>query len=342
MAALRKRGKIWYLSLPNPDNPKNPRLKSLGTSSKREAEAALHALELSARTGRTDLFPALFSTQGQALEAAAVDYLMWRKDKHPASQERVEQIWEQHLLPYFGTDTDIAAITRLQVEEYLTHRKAHGAAQGTLEKESNALGALYNWLIKYERYHKNPVRGAEFPVHSDSRPKRAYSVEELEKIYCAAPYNWHWWRLMANTGVRLSEALNLRWADAQGEHIHILSQGQRRTKSGKWRKVPKTEGAALALERFKQDTGKDEFVFPQVWRQSVGRAFDRVLARSGVAEPVGSVHSLRHTYGTQLVVQGVPLPAIRDLMGHHSVTVTEIYVQLAENYMTDTLKDFTL
>ena len=64
------------------------------------------------------------------------------------------------------------------------------------------------------------------------------------------------WKLMANTGLRRAEAQQLRWRDVTKTHLRILSSEEARTKLGRWRQVPLSEGAIEAMEQLKKITGK--------------------------------------------------------------------------------------
>ena len=147
--------------------------------------------------------------------------------------------------------------------------------------------------------------------------------------------NWYVWLFLANTGLRRSELLNLDWSNIQDNTIHIVSTEAKRTKSGKWRPVPLSEGAQYALNRFGKHFGnkkKTGLIYTST-APSLSRAFSRVLKRSEIQTPHGSLHSLRHSFCSHLVMSGVDLTTVQRLAGHSTSKVTEQYAHLAPDHL---------
>ncbi len=119
-----------------------------------------------------------------------------------------------------------------------------------------------------------------------------------------------------------------------GDWLRILSEGSARTKSGKWREVPISAGTRKALDRLGETNG---YVLPRMTPRSLTREFARCLARIPLN---GTLHCLRHTFCSHLVMQGVPLRTVQILAGHSSFAVTERYAHLAPDYLTNALSAF--
>jgi integrase len=139
-----------------------------------------------------------------------------------------------------------------------------------------------------------------------------------------------------NTGLRRSEAQQVRHQDVDEDAIRVVSIPGARTKSAKWRLVPITPGARIALEGLPRD---GEYVLPRMTPYSLTRAFSRTLGRAGLE---GSLHCLRHTYCSHLVMAGVPLRTVQILAGHSTILVTERYSHLAPGHLQDATKGLTL
>ena len=124
------------------------------------------------------------------------------------------------------------------------------------------------------------------------------------------------------------EAQALTWRDVGKDEIRVLSEEGARTKSGRWRIIPISAGADDALRELKGDRS----VLPAVSPTSLSRAFVRTLHR---AEVPGSLHCLRHTYCSHLVMAGVPLRTVQVLAGHASYHTTERYAHLAPGHLRE-------
>ena len=330
MAGKYQRGKTWTLTWV--EGGKQQR-KSLGAVTEAEAEAARIAKEQSLGNR---------AISGPTFASWVEDYALWHSRTYPDSYYRIAQIIEQHLAPHFGR-SPLLTLSRAQVEEYQENRAKAGAAAGTIVKEMRTLQAIMNRAVEREVIDRNPIAKVAAPRDLASRPPRWYSKEELAAIYRAAldfhpstthadrelcePYRWTW-QLLANTGMRRAEALHLQWRDVGAEEIRVVSTPEARTKSGKWRAIPRSKGADESLEAL--SARKIGYVIPQVAPVSLSRAFSHALHR---ADLDGSIHCLRHTYISHLVMAGIPLRTVQVLAGHASHTTTERYAHLAPSHL---------
>lgn len=310
MATIYWRGTRAYLNWR--EHGKQQR-KSLGAVTPKEAERARRAKEfqLASRVG-----------PGAPFDMIALSYLDWHGRTYPHSHERIRGIVEQYLIPNFTEE-----ISETAWEDY---RQSRQCATGTLLKEYRTLQAVLNWALKRRLIPYNPLSAVAAPRVLHSRPVSFYTAAQLDTLYQWSPYHHAIWRLMANTGLRRAEAQHLCWPHIHDGFVWIESLEGERTKSGKWRKVPLTDGAKLALKIL--DYRKTETVIPVMTGRSLTRAFDKCAKR---AEVGGSLHRLRHTYAAHLVMAGVPIRTVQVLLGHASVTTTERYAHLAPDYLKD-------
>jgi integrase len=153
--------------------------------------------------------------------------------------------------------------------------------------------------------------------------------------------------VLAKTGLRLGEAVALRWDDMDlvAREITVsrtFGMGRIGTpKSGKTRRVDLSVALARFLESLDADrkaealaAGREPspLVFPgrddQHFDQSrISKVFKRVLKAAGLPSSL-SPHALRHTFAIRLIKAGAPLTYVRDLLGHSSITVTaDVYTR---------------
>lgn len=164
----------------------------------------------------------------------------------------------------------------------------------------------------------------------DSKPHLFYEGKDLAKLDAkATPTHAPIWKFLANTGLRRGEALALRWAWISECSMRVLSTEEERTKSGKWREVPLSDGAREALDAIKSacpEARPNDRVLRQMAPPSLSREFARDAKAAGIG---GSLHTLRHTYISHLVRAGVPLRTVQIYAGHAHYTTTEGYAYLA-------------
>ena len=330
------RGKTAYLNWRK--NGKRFRV-ALGPISAEEAETVRIAKELELRCGYESILN-INTDEPPKLSELYDEYINWYAVKFPANYHRVESMFRVHLIPYFG-DHLVTEISHQLMSQYELTRTKNNAKAKTIGHEITAMKACLNRFIEWGYLTDNPIKRYKIPKSIDSKAVRFYTREELEAIYCSAPYNWHHWKLMVNTGIRRGEAIKARWKDIRSGYIFVESSQDNRTKSGKWRKIPLNDEAKLALTRFAKDRS-DEFIFPQIHHKSLSRAFERVVKRADISSPIGSLHCLRHTFITQLIIKGVHLRVVQKLAGHASITTTENYAHVMDELLDNATLDLDL
>ncbi len=139
--------------------------------------------------------------------------------------------------------------------------------------------------------------------------------------------------LLYGTGARISEAVGLALDDLDLTDGHVLLRG----KGGKQRLVPLGSYAIEALEAW-LTRGRPDFVTAgtptgaifvnsrggRLSRQSAWKILDAAATRAGVTKDV-SPHTLRHSFATHLLDGGADVRVVQELLGHASVTTTQVY-----------------
>lgn len=139
-------------------------------------------------------------------------------------------------------------------------------------------------------------------------------------------------QVLVDTGMRLGEALGLRWAQVHDGWIHL-----RDCKNGLPRSIPLTHRAENVLDRLRGVRPVGPFF--SLSRHQVRHAWDKARWELGYAEDKEFVpHCLRHTFCSRLVQAGVPLAEVKQLAGHANVTMTMRYAHLAPQNLIDAIE----
>jgi len=322
MATITQRGKTFVLNWTDLGGTRQR--KSLGKITRKQANIIKQAKELELATGESPLQTNII------FDVFIIEYSAWFDVMYPASADRTEEIIRIHLLPYFA-GMPLSRISVRHGEQYIAMRIKEGGAAATIIKELNKLRAILNKAVIYKYIKENPLRGLEDPADLESKPARFYTVTEINKIFESSPNHAHWWRFIVNTGIRRKEAFQLKNKHIVGDAVRILSTTTARTKSRKWREVPMNNAAKEALTHFKAGSDED-YIFPRINIKSISRAFKNDLARAGLD---GSIHCLRHTFCSHLVMNSIPLRTVQVLAGHSTYKTTEKYAHLAPDHLKD-------
>jgi integrase/recombinase XerD len=153
---------------------------------------------------------------------------------------------------------------------------------------------------------------------------------------------------MYSCGLRVSELVNLRISCVYPDSgfIRIIGKGD------KERLVPIGRSALKYIEIYKENIrshrpvkpGNEDFLFinrygSQLTRVMIFIMLKDLVRKAGITKNI-SPHSLRHSFATHLVEGGADLRAVQEMLGHESITTTEIYTHLDREYLRETLHRF--
>jgi integrase/recombinase XerC len=246
---------------------------------------------------------------------------------------------------YGGATWTWQGVDRLAMRAFLARLTKRGLAKRSVARALAAVRGLYRFLANSEMVEANPARAVGTPKPERHLPgyldrgqigvlfqlveTRASSGNFLD-IRNAAILE-----LFYSTGMRLSELQGLNRADIDA----VSQQVKVRGKGRKERIVPMGDHATLALRNYERK--RDELAQGLQGRADkaavfLGRTGKRISVRAvqkvvgafldTVAEDAGlSTHSLRHSFATHLLDAGADLRAVQELLGHASVSTTQIY-----------------
>ena len=247
---------------------------------------------------------------------------------------------------YYGTaDWSWQGIDRLAMRGFLAHLARRGLSKRSMTRTLSAVRSFYRFLHRNELVEANPARAVGAPRLERHLPGYLDRAQIAVLFQMAEVRAWQGafvdvrnlaiLELFYSTGMRLSELQGLSRSD-----LDLVSQQAKvRGKGRKERIVPIGDHATLALRNY--EAKRDELI------RGLGARADRMavfLARTGrrigvravqkaitaflheIDEDAGlTVHSLRHTFATHLLDAGADLRAVQELLGHASISTTQIY-----------------
>jgi len=224
-----------------------------------------------------------------------------------------------------------------------------GAAPATVARKLAAIRGLYGYLVRTEKAGANPAELVSSPKRTEKLPK-VLSTEQmrtlLERIPARTPLELRdraMLELAYSCGLRCEEIVNLDLGalDYETEQLRVLGKGN------KERLLPVGEPAQRALRRY-LDKGRRALAVeprePALFLSKSGRR----LSNSDVTRRLGlwtreaalaagvSPHSLRHSFATHLLEGGADLRTIQELLGHASISTTQVYTRVDAARLRDT------
>ena len=260
--------------------------------------------------------------------------LAFVKEHYPFKTYESYKLPLQKLYEQLG-DIQVAKINQYHIDKFKIQQLKR-VSQTTVNVYLRTLRAAFNHTIRWNDIQNNPFKRVEM-VRIPERTPIYFKKEEFEKIISAIKEDWLSDAVLftLHTGLRRGEMTNLQWYDVDIESrlIHIQSDATFRTKAGKRRSVPLNDVAMDILQRLFL-VKECDYVFShnckRLYDDWVSRKFRHYVRKSGINQKL-HFHSLRHTFATWLVKAGVSIYEVQKLLGHSSVTVTQVYSHLASD-----------
>jgi integrase/recombinase XerC len=227
------------------------------------------------------------------------------------------------------------AVDRLHLRRYLASLGTRRLARATIARKAAALRCYFAWLTRTGRLPADPARSLRAPAGTGRLP-RVLSGSEVSTLLDAPvdtaldQRDHAVLELLYAAGLRVSELCGLDRANVDLRHRTVTVLG----KGNKERRVPIHDEAAEALTTWLEGgrtamDGPGEAVFVNQRSARLGpRDVRRILDRR--ASSPTHPHALRHTYATHLLNGGADLRVVQELLGHASLTTTQIYTHVSK------------
>lgn len=302
---------------------------------------------------------------------AMADYLKDRERTRRKELSRTRSVIDTHIVPALGTielsklthgkvkawrNAVAEALPRLRNKPDATEQAyrqidvndadAVRKRQATANRILTVLKAALNHAYKENRVASKAAWEKIAPFREVDVPKVRYlTVDECKRLIDACPSDF---RALVRgglySGCRYGEltAMRVDAFNAHADTIHV-----ERSKSGKGRFIPLTKEGAAFFKSVASGRNADESMFThddgrredKPWEHSQQRYWMELACQDAKIEPSIGFHILRHTYASQLAMNGTPMPVIASLLGHADTRMTEKhYGHLSPSYVADTLR----
>ena len=249
---------------------------------------------------------------------------------------------------------DPANLSLNQLREFLKWISELGLLPPSQARILSGIKAFYAYLLQEDVLKKDPSALLQSPRLSRKLPA-VLDVHEIDRMIAAIDLskdegvrNKAIIETMFSCGLRVSETVKLKLGDVFPRHEYVRVVG----KGDKERLVPISETALkqikLYLETVRNHMQVQAASADVLFLNRRGAALSRVmifimlrnLAKDAGIRKKISPHTLRHSFATALVEAGADLRAVQQMLGHESITTTEIYTHLDREYLRDIITQF--
>ncbi|MBK7212782.1 MAG: site-specific tyrosine recombinase XerD [Bacteroidales bacterium] len=237
------------------------------------------------------------------------------------------------------------------LEEFLKWLAIKNLSARSQMRIISGIRAFYRYLLIENTVNSDPTELLESPRLGRKLPE-VLSINEIERLLAAidrstpeGERNKAIIETMYSCGLRVSELVNLKISNLYFNDGFIRVTG----KGDKERLVPAGNQALKQISLYLHDIrchieikkGEEDFVFlnrrgSHLTRVMVFTILKGLAIKAGIKKKL-SPHTLRHSFATHLVENGADLRAVQEMLGHESITTTEIYTHLSREYLRDAI-----
>ncbi|UOX37894.1 tyrosine recombinase XerC [Weissella cibaria] len=255
-----------------------------------------------------------------------------------------------------GKPVDLTSIDQYDARVFLSMLYEKGDVSRTIARKVSSLRAFYRFLERNAVVTTNPFAGVQLKKAGQHLPRYFYE-KELNKLFDVVMAdtsllglrNRLLLEILYGTGTRVSEAagLTLGMLDQTARVITITGKGN------KTRIVPYGQYAADALASYLRDArpqllAKSQVMHDKLFVNQRGQALTasgieyilKQLAKKAGLTQMISAHMFRHTYATDMLNNGADLRTVQQLLGHSSLSTTQIYTHVTTDALQKSYRDF--
>ena len=249
---------------------------------------------------------------------------------------------------------DPKSVTLQHLKEFLTSLYDLGLSARSQSRIISGIKQFYDFMILEGEMNEDPSALLELPKIGTKLPV-FLSIDEIDQLISAIDLSkpeGHRNKAMLETlyscGLRVSELINLRFSHIffKEGFIRIIGKGD------KERLVPVSPSVEKEIGIYVEGTrrhmniqkGHEDYVFlnrrgKQLTRVMIFTIIKNLAASIGLQKSI-SPHTFRHSFATHLIEGGANLRAVQEMLGHESITTTEIYTHLDRDYLKNTIHQY--
>jgi len=245
-------------------------------------------------------------------------------------------------------------IKSAHIQEFLGWVNELGMTPHSQARTLSGIRAFFKFLIMEDLLHADPTETIEAPKLDRKLPD-TLSVEEIEQLFNAIDVstpegarNKAMLETLYSSGLRVSELTELKISNFYESMGFLKVTG----KGNKERLVPIGRDALKYIRIYLDGIrshlvikkGNEDFIFlnrrgAKLTRVMVFTIIKDLAKKIGLNKQI-SPHTFRHSFATHLIEGGADLRAVQEMLGHESITTTEIYTHLDRDYLKQIIKDF--
>ena len=263
-----------------------------------------------------------------ALSEFSKEYSAYKKDVEKIRSWRTTRDCLNNINSFLG-NRKLSNISPKDIDDYKKLR-LKSVRPNSVDRDLSVLRNLFNLARRWKNFFgENPVTVAGLILEDSKRERIATFEEEARLLEASPPHLRNILITALQTGMRKGEIIKLKWEHVDADN-NLITIDKSNSKSKKSRKIPINSVLRKLFLELKLKNISTDFVFlnsdgnPYQREDSLNQIYRKALERAGIKGL--RFHDLRHTAGTRLGEQGVPVQVIKEILGHADIRTTMRYV----------------
>lgn len=245
-------------------------------------------------------------------------------------------------------------ISIVELQDFIEFINELGMSAYSQARIISGLKSFYKFLLYSNEIDSDPTALLEAPKLGRKLPD-TLSIEEIDSILAAIDHskpegqrNRAMLETLYSSGLRVSELIELRVANVMKDvgFLRVIGKGN------KERLVPVGRDALKYIKIYEEEVrchldikrGHEGTLFlnrrgAKLTRQMVFIVIKKLVEQAGIQKTI-SPHTFRHSFATHLIEGGADLRAVQEMLGHESITTTEIYTHLDRDYLRQVIQEY--
>ena len=272
---------------------------------------------------------------------------------HKRLSSHTIRAYKNDLMQFYNSDYD-------NVESYIEHLTQSNIKTNTLRRKIACMKVFYNYLKYQNIIEENPFNQLRFQFRTEKILPKTIPHDILKSIFIYleqkvivsktdyqkqhAERNLLIISLLLSTGIRISELCHIHLKDINlsNKTLHIIGKGK------KERILFLGDQTTFnLLETYINKNGKEsnDFLFPRkhspkpLSEQSVRLILKRIVEQNSLSKTI-TPHMFRHSFATMLLDSDVDIRYIQQILGHSSISITQIYTHVSHSKQKEILSSF--
>ncbi|MCD6067368.1 MAG: Tyrosine recombinase xerC [Bacteroidetes bacterium] len=237
------------------------------------------------------------------------------------------------------------------LQQFIKEINELGLGATTQARILSGVRSFYKYLIQENEIRDDPTELLDFPKTTRHLPE-VLSIQEMDALFAKIDYstpegqrNRALLETLYGCGLRVSELVNIRISDLhfRDNYISVIGKGDKQRLVPIGRLAKKYINVYLKEIRVHIPVNKvsTDILFlnrrgGKLSRVMVFYIIKGLAEKAGITKTIGP-HTFRHSFATHLVEGGADLRAIQEMLGHQSITTTEIYAHIDNHYLRDNI-----